>query len=205
MTAPPPTPNSPASSPVMTPATMTAVASQSSSVKGTPRTIPLLFLIGLTLQHGRSRSRHRQRCERLAQQRRAGSWRRAGFGEPAAERPRARHALEQSVHVARDGMKPHAACKLALHIGNERCRRGARRRKWRRIVENASIDGKKPPRLLIGRAAHHDTIHPIKMRGHFGQTANPAIEHDWQPRMRRFEAIDAIVVERRNFAVLFRR
>src|SRR5262249_27841227 len=135
----------------------------------------------------------------------AGWWRRAGFGEPAAERPRARHALEQSVHVARDGMKPHAACKLALHIGNERCRRSARRRKWRRISENASIDGKKPPRLLIGRAAHHDPTPPKKTRAPFGQTANPAIEHDSQPRMRRFEAIDAIVVERRNFAVLLRR
>ena len=41
-----------------------------------------------------------------------------------AEGARARHAAEQAEHMARDGMQPRAARKLALDIGDERLGRG---------------------------------------------------------------------------------
>ena len=57
--------------------------------------------------------------------------------------------------------------------------------------------------LLIGGAADHDPVHPTKMRLRFVERGDATIEHDCQTRMRRFETIDAIVIERRQFAVFF--
>ena len=58
--------------------------------------------------------------ERVAQDRNAGAGLDGMRRDVAAEGARAGHGMEQPEHVARHGMQPRAARKLALHIGEER-------------------------------------------------------------------------------------
>ena len=62
------------------------------------------------------------------------------LGEPPPERPRARHALEQSVQVARDSMEPGALGQFALDIRDERVCRVAGRLALGRRRKVTSVD-----------------------------------------------------------------
>src|SRR6516225_6544687 len=117
-------PNSPASRPVTIPAMTTATASQTSSVIGTPSSIlfgSVRCALGpqgpaLLCRNAGPESVVRNEAERFPQQASAYPRRGCRIGEPPAERPRAGHGLEQSMQVARDGMKPGTVGKLALDI-----------------------------------------------------------------------------------------
>ena len=128
-----------------------------------------------------------------------------GVGEMPAERARARHGAEQAVQMPRDGVQPRALRQFALDIGHERHRGRLRRGKAGGFAKDQRIDGEEPPRLLIGGAAHHHAVDMVQMRKRRLDAADAAVENDGEPRMRAFEPIDAIVIERRNFAVFLRR
>src|ERR1700730_12743207 len=122
MTATPPMPNRPANSPVMTPPTMMANASQSSSCNGTPRII-LLFALstgaGLRGDVGqfpaRVQTMVRDKRERRGEVFSAGLRRCRCAGEVPAVSARAGHGAEQAVQMPRDGVQPRAARQLAFN------------------------------------------------------------------------------------------
>src|ERR1700674_3958885 len=114
MIAAPPMPKSPASSPATTPATKIATASPMNSPTGMPRIIVApgnakirgkssgrggLREVGASVQHlGR----------RFAQHGYAGAGLHRFGREMPAERARARQAIEETEHMARDGVQPRA-------------------------------------------------------------------------------------------------
>src|SRR5262245_18840719 len=98
MTAPPPMPNRPARMPVAMPPTMMASASQKSSLTGTANISSSCGLRCVQAHVGVQR-------ERLAQHLRAGAGLDGFDREMAAEGARARHAVKQAEHVARDGVQ----------------------------------------------------------------------------------------------------
>jgi hypothetical protein len=122
-----------------------------------------------------------------------------------AKGARARDPAEQAEHVASHCVEPRAACKFALDIGDQGLGRGLRRRKARRLIEQHRVDGQKPPRLLIGGPPHHNAIEPRAMRQRLIEIGDAAVEHDAKTGMRRFEPIDAGIIERRDIPVLARR
>src|SRR5215470_5745471 len=208
MSAPPPMPNRPARMPVTTPPAMISAASSRSSLTGTPRIIRRSHWL----------RRQRSRCggvrhlhihvhdegKRVAERCYAGAGLDRLRRQVPAEGARAGDAAEQPEDVARDGVKAHAARKLALDIGDQRFGRRPRRGKGRVLAEQHGIDGQKTPRLLIGGAPHHDTVDAHKMRRGLIEVDDAAVEHDGQIGMRGLEPIDAVVVERRDVAVLAR-
>ena len=107
--------------------------------------------------------------------------------------------------MARDRAQTCTAGKLALDIGNKLQGRGARRCTWGSFAEQDGIHIQKPPWLLISRPAHHDAVDTIKMSAGLLNICDAAIEHNNKPRMLRFEAIDPVVIERRNVAIRARR
>src|SRR5580700_9040241 len=127
MTAPPPMPNSPASNPVITPPTMMASASQSSSLNGTPRIIlPFTRADGSNLR-GDVRQfpipvqdpvRDKRDCR--GEEFGAGLRRSRSTGEMPAVSTRAGHGAEQAVQMSRDGVQPRAACDFTFDIWGER-------------------------------------------------------------------------------------
>src|SRR3984885_1461565 len=206
MTAPPPMPNRPASNPVMTPPTMMAKASQSSSLNGTPKII-LCRLPGRDGSKLRGDVRQfpvrvqglvRNKRERRGKEFGAGLRGSRGAGEMPAVSARAGHRVEQAVQMSRDGVQPRAACDFTFDIRGERSGGLFRRAERSVLAEHQRIDRDQPPRLLIGGAAHHDAIDPGKMRNRLLDAANAAIENDGEPRMCALEPIDAIVIERRH-------
>ena len=113
--------------------------------------------------------------------------------EMPAEGARARHAVEQAEHMARDGMQPRAARKLALDVGDERLRRVLRRGERRGLAEEQRIDGEQPPRLLIGGAAHHHAVDVREMLPRACSTlAMPPLSTIGKIRMRGLEPIDTM-------------
>ena len=62
-----------------------------------------------------------------------------------------------------------------------------------------------PPRLLIGGAAHHHAVDVLEMARGLLDARDAAIDRDVQRRIGALEPIDAVVVERRDIAVLARR
>ena len=123
----------------------------------------------------------------------------------AAEGTRARDTAEQSKDVPRDGMQPRAAGKLALEIGDQRLGRFPRGGEAGGLAEQQWIDLQETPRLLIGGAPHHDAIEVREMGPGLIEIDHAAIDHDGKTAMRRLEAVDAGVVERRDIPVLARR
>src|SRR5438105_8604277 len=104
-------PNSPASTPVTTPLNRMAAASQASSSADAPRNMPIsadagspegpsgcggLGEVDVGVDHER---------QRLRQDFRAGAGSDRVLGDVAAERARARHAMEQAEHVPSDRMQ----------------------------------------------------------------------------------------------------
>ena len=98
------------------------------------------------------------RCKRSSEVFGAGLRRRRQPGQMPAESARARHGAEQAMQMPGDGMKPRALREFALDIRDQRRRGLFRRREAARFAEEQRIDGKEPPRLLIGGAAHHDAV-----------------------------------------------
>src|SRR5580704_1624784 len=165
MTAPPPMPNRPANSPVMTPPTMIANASQSSSCNGTPRIILLIALstgAGLRGDVGQFPARVqivvRDKRERRSEEFGAGLRRSRGAGEVPAVSARAGHRAEQAVQMPRDGVQPRAVCDFTYDIRGERGSGLFRRVERSVLTEHQRIDSDQPPRLLIGGAPHHDAV-----------------------------------------------
>src|SRR3984957_16343318 len=212
MTAPPPMPNRPASNPVTTPPTTMASASQSSSLNGTPRIIlPCTRADGLKLR-GDVRQFPipvqdlvRDKRERGGEEFGAGLRRRRSAGEMPPVSARPGHGAEQAVEMSGDGVQPCALRQLAFDIGHERGGGLFRRDERRRLSEHQRIDRDQPPRLLIGGAAHHDAVEVLQMLKRLLDAGDTAVEHDGELRMLRLEPVDARVIERRHFAILFRR
>src|SRR5580658_1476489 len=105
--------------------------------------------------------------------------------------------------MPRDGMKPRTLRQLALDIRNQSRRRLFWRRKGSVLAKEHRIDGNEPPGLLIGGAPDHDAVHMPQVLACFFERTNAPVEYDRQMRMRRFQPIDPIVIERRHLAVLF--
>ena len=127
MIAPPPMPNRPARMPVTTPpATITAASKRElaerepkhgcSEDAGSSRRDAcrggLRHFSGLSITSAKRLRQHLGACAGLDRLRR----------EMPAEGARARHAVEQAEHMARDGMQPRAARELALDVGQKRLR-----------------------------------------------------------------------------------
>src|SRR5436305_12880544 len=55
---------------------------------------------------------------------------------------------------------------------------------------------------MRGGTTEHDTVDPAKMNGRLGQRRDAPVNDDCQMRMTAFQAIDALTVEGRNFAIL---
>src|SRR5579864_9667427 len=210
MTAPPPMPNRPASNPVTTPPTTMVSASQNSSLNGTPKII-LLFALSVTAA---LRGDVRQfpvpvqalvcdKRERRSEEFGAGVPGSRGAGKMPAEGARTGHRVEQAVQMPRDGVQFCAGGDFALDIRGERGGRLFRRGKARVLTEHLRIDREQPPRLLIGGAAHHDAIDVVQVIKPLLDAGDAAVEHDREPRMLSLEPVDARVIERRHFAVLF--
>src|SRR5580704_9266082 len=171
MTAPPPMPNRPASNPVTTPPTMMASASQSSSLKGTPKII-LCRLPGRDGSKLRGDVRQfpvrvqtliRDKRERRGEEFGAGLRGSRSTGEMPAVSARAGHRVEQAVQMSRDGVQPRAVRQLAFDIRGERGGGLFRRTERSLLTEHQWVDRDQPPRLLIGGAAHHDAIDVLQM------------------------------------------
>ena len=75
----------------------------------------------------------------------------------------------------------------------------------RRLAKQFGIDREQPPRLLIGGAPQHDTVDMGEMLLRLRDAADAAIDDDGDIRQRCLQPIDAVVVERRDIAVLLRR
>src|SRR6266516_143336 len=119
----------------------------------------------------------------------------------AAEGTRARYGAEQAEHVPSDRMQPLAARELALDIGDERFERRAGRDGGRRLAEQFRIDREQPPRLAIGRAAHHRPVDQVEVTYRRANVGDTAVDDDVQMWVRCLEAVDARIIERRNLAV----
>ena len=129
MIAPPPMPNRPARKPASTPPATMIAASQASSPSGTPANIGRpsdrwTRNSGRDVRQFGARVHHMGK--RVAQDRNAGAGLDGLRRDVAAERARAGHGVEQAEDMARHGVQPRAARKLALHIGEERLERGFR-------------------------------------------------------------------------------
>ena len=101
-----------------------------------------------------------------------------GAGKMPAERARAGHGAEQAVQMPRDAVQPRALRQFALDIGHQRRRGRFRRGEAGGFAEDQRIDGDKPPRLLIGGAAHHDAVDMSQMRKRRFDAADAAVEND---------------------------
>ncbi len=143
--------------------------------------------------------------QRLAQDRNAGAGLDGIGRDMPPEGARARHGVEEPEDVARDGVQPHAARQLALDVRDEGFERGFRAVELAPLRRRSADRRQKPPRLLIGRAAHHHAIDVREVRAACSTLAMPPLMRDVQSRMRALEAVDAIVVERRDIAVFPRR
>ena len=81
-----------------------------------------------------------------------------------------------------------------------------RRGERRRLAEQHRIDRQQPPRLLIGGAAHHDAVDVREMLARLPRVGDAAIDRRSADRgCARLQPVDAVVVERRDIAVLARR
>ena len=109
------------------------------------------------------------------------------------------------MQVAGDPVEPRPLRKFALDVGNQRHCGILRRREAGRFVEKKWVDGKEPPRFLIGGAAHHDAVYMREVCMRFLDASDSTVEHDRKTRMRGLEPVDARVIKRRNFAVLLGR
>ncbi len=147
---------------------------------------------------------HNER-ERIAQDCYAG----IGFdrvnGDMPPEGACPRHAMEQPEHMPRHPMQPGALRQLTLDIREIRFEGLLRIGEGLVPAEQHRIRRKQPPRLLIGGTAHHDAVDMIEMIARRLDRADPAIDRNMQIGMRRLQPVDAIVIERRNIAVLARR
>src|SRR5208282_2558373 len=140
MTEPPPMPNRPARSPVITPPMTMAAASQRISFSPTPRSI---FAV---LPRSGSDVRQfavavRDETDRFDQKFGAGMRRRRGTSEMPAESTRPRHGAEQAMQMPGDGVEPPALLELARDIGKQRRRGLFRRSKARGFGKEQRIDG----------------------------------------------------------------
>ena len=114
---------------------------------------------------------------------------------------------EQAEHMPRDRVQPRALRQFALDIGKKRLERAALADGERRgLAEQQRIDRQQPPRLLIGGAAHHHAVDMREMRLRLLDAGDAAIDARSADRgCARLEPVDAIVIERRDVAVLARR
>ncbi len=123
----------------------------------------------------------------------------------AAEGARAGNGLEQPQHMPGDGVEPRAAAKLALDIRNECLGRGLGRRIWCGGTIKLRVDREQPPRLLVGGAPHHHAVDMRQVRRRLVEIGDAAVDRDGKRRAPGLQPIDAVIIERRNVAVLARR
>ena len=102
-------------------------------------------------------------------------------------------------------MQPRAGRQFARDVGHQRFGGRAGPGMRRRLAEDQRIDRKESPGLAIGGAAHHHAIHMGEMVAGVLDGRDAAIEDHRQVRPRGLQAIDAIIIERGNVAVLCRR
>ena len=114
-------------------------------------------------------------------------------------------AAEQTEHVARDALHRNPAPPLPLRIGQHGGDRLVATRRRRAVAENLAVGGGQHIRVLIGRAADHHAVHMFEMAARLVQTGDAAIDDHFQRRPVALETVDALVVQRRDLAVLLRR
>src|SRR5262249_11048881 len=150
MTAPPPMPNRPASTPVTTPLANIPSTSSAISPGGTPNMgfIPSCRTGSCGHDPGLDVVAHEG--ERIEKCLCDGARLDALGREVAAKQPRTRQGVKETDRMARDGVEPRAARDLALEIGNERQSRLSRRVERRRLAEQLRVDTEQPPRVLVG-------------------------------------------------------
>jgi len=107
--------------------------------------------------------------------------------EMAAERARARYAMEKPEHVPGDGIEAHALDELALDVGNEREQGVLARVERRQHAEEFGIDLQKLPLLLISRTPHHHAVQALGLHARLLDASEAAVEHDRQIGVRGFQ------------------
>jgi hypothetical protein len=123
----------------------------------------------------------------------------------ATELPRARLAVIDPKHMARDGIEPPPGRNVPRHIRNQPLQHLAARERRRIRIEKRGVDACQNIRRLIRRAPQHHTVDVLQMLSACFQRLDAAIEHDGEFGPRGLEPVDARIIERRNLAVFLRR
>src|SRR5262245_48918389 len=117
----------------------------------------------------------------------------------------ARFAMKQPQHVPGHSRQPRSpgelGCNIGFHASNDL---GTRLNAWR-AAENATVDIGEDPWRMIGGAPQHHAIDMSEMDLRLDQRGDAAIDHDLKPGICTLEAIDALMVERRDLTVLLGR
>ncbi len=92
-----------------------------------------------------------------------------------------------------------------LGVGYQSGQRFAARGDVAGLAEYRAIDLRQHVGVLVGSAAEHDAIDMFEMSLGLLDGLDAAVQHDLEIGARRFQAIDARIIERRNLAVLFGR
>ena len=128
------------------------------------------------------------------------------LGQVAAEGAGARLAVVEAEDVARDIVEPPAGAQVPLDIGDQRLQHGAprgRRGARRRTAGDRPRPADRGSDRRRGRAPRRRRARGAPAAS--SSEAMPPLMHDLELGMRRLQAIDARVVERRHLAVLLGR
>ena len=113
--------------------------------------------------------------------------------------------MVQAQHVARDGRPGRAVLgQLALHVGHHGGLDLVLAERARPAAQKALVPRGHDPGVVVGLAAEHHAIHLLQVRGDLLVAGHAAIEHDGQLRKLLLEAVDHLVAQRRDLAVLLR-
>jgi hypothetical protein len=134
-----------------------------------------------------------------------GSKPRARFRQDASKAAAARLATEHAHDGLNKTEEPDTAPELDLNVAPVAGKHVDPGRNEIRIAEYAAVDSGEQIRLLIGGATQHDAVDMRKMEARGFEVANAAIDDDRELGVVALEAIDAVIVEWRDFAVLPRR
>src|SRR5690606_22833829 len=120
---------------------------------------------------------------------------------PAA---RTRQAMEQPDHVAGNMRKPPAGSDMPFGIGFHGFDQAVKVESSARLTIKCFIHTSQNARRMIGSAAKHHGVDMLKMRSSRIKGLNAAIDADKAAGMLLLQAVDTIIVERRNLAVFLR-
>jgi hypothetical protein len=113
--------------------------------------------------------------------------------------------MEEAHHVLCNPGKRRSPSKLAFDIGQKAFSDLAARGNDLPSAKEAPVDAGQNIRVLIRQAAEHDAVHMGKMGFCLVKGGDAAIEHDLERLMIALQPIDALIVQRRDGAILLGR